>query len=314
MKVFITGVTGFVGSHLAEALIKSGHDVYGLARSSKKVKEFNIPGVIIEGDLSTSSVDKWIEKLPSDLSCIVHTAGIVHSFNTDDFYDTNTISSLNLLKKLKEKYLDFHFIFISTLAASKQVSHYGKSKKRAELLLKEECPKRWSFNTIRPPMVIGPRDPAILDIYKMVKDGLVLYPGLNAGKKAYSFVNVYDLVSLIINTIEQKPSLELINVSYPKTITFDDIIKGIKKEMGKKAIGLKVPFPLIKVVAHVLSTVHRFFPISARLTPDKTFELKEDRWISSGEEIAHKLSYQYQYDLKSSLKMTYQDYIKRNWL
>ena len=30
MKVFITGIAGFLGSHLAEALIKEGHSVRGI--------------------------------------------------------------------------------------------------------------------------------------------------------------------------------------------------------------------------------------------------------------------------------------------
>ena len=34
MKYLITGITGFVGPHLANLLIKQGHKVYGLIRHS----------------------------------------------------------------------------------------------------------------------------------------------------------------------------------------------------------------------------------------------------------------------------------------
>jgi GDP-D-mannose dehydratase len=35
-KAFITGIAGFVGSHLAELLLSEGYDVYGLLRSRSK--------------------------------------------------------------------------------------------------------------------------------------------------------------------------------------------------------------------------------------------------------------------------------------
>jgi len=38
MKVFITGATGYVGSHVALALSRAGHEVFGLVRSEEKAK------------------------------------------------------------------------------------------------------------------------------------------------------------------------------------------------------------------------------------------------------------------------------------
>ena len=38
MKVFLTGATGFVGSHLAEALLAEGHQVRALLRTSSNLQ------------------------------------------------------------------------------------------------------------------------------------------------------------------------------------------------------------------------------------------------------------------------------------
>ena len=38
MKVFITGATGYVGSHVAQAMSRAGHEVHGLVRSEEKAK------------------------------------------------------------------------------------------------------------------------------------------------------------------------------------------------------------------------------------------------------------------------------------
>lgn len=39
-NVFITGVTGFIGSAVASRFANSGYNVYGLIRSEEKAKEF----------------------------------------------------------------------------------------------------------------------------------------------------------------------------------------------------------------------------------------------------------------------------------
>src|SRR5580765_8234548 len=42
MKVFVTGVTGFIGSYLAEALLNEGHEVAGYMRQTNRL---NYPAV-----------------------------------------------------------------------------------------------------------------------------------------------------------------------------------------------------------------------------------------------------------------------------
>ncbi len=178
MKVLVTGATGFVGSHLCDLLTKNNHQVFALVRNPTKAKEFGVPGVHLQGDLSSF---EWINDLPKDLDAVVHTAGIVHSFDSKDFYDVNATATKALIEALAS-FDGLKFTLVSSQAAggpspksnpakedaNAAVSDYGRSKRLAEEYV--ACaPKSWSVSVVRPPMVIGPRDPAVLDIFKMVK-------------------------------------------------------------------------------------------------------------------------------------------------
>ena len=330
MKILITGATGFLGSHLYEGALSDGIDSIGLARSSKKWQEFQLPGEPLIGDLSEESISEWIEKLPDDLTHVIHTAGIVHSFDKLIFQKINTLATIDLFKKLTKKYPKLHFVFISSLAAVgpslpniphdemtslNPTSLYGKSKREAEDFLKQNLPPKWSLTIIRPPMVIGPRDPAVLDIFKMVKGRLVLQTGFRGTKKLYSFVCVHDVVGIIKESLKKDhQNLAVYFPSYPTDHSFGEIIEVISQQMGKKPFFLPIPFPAISALAHSMAFLRKFFPIELRLTPDKLHELKPQAWTCSGEKANSELGYQYLWSLEKTVAATLEDYQKRKWL
>lgn len=332
--VFVTGATGFVGSHLIERLssaeLSDKWNTLGLARSERKWKEFSLPGKPVLGDLSEESMKEWVSQLPKDLSHFIHTAGVVHSFDKEIFFKTNTQATISLFNLLKERFPKLHFIFISSLAAmgpskieeehhednpQNPPSLYGQSKKQAEDFLCTHKPEQWSLTIIRPPMVIGPRDPAVLDVFKMVKGRIILESGLGGRNKLYSFVCVHDLVELIIKSLQDDHGgLESYFGAHPQKVTFQNIIEEISRLMEKKTYYLPIPFPLISGIAHGMNLVQKFVPLEFRLTPDKLHELKPMAWTCSGRKSEEKLNLSYEWDLKRTLETTLRDYLNRGWL
>jgi nucleoside-diphosphate-sugar epimerase len=325
MKILVTGATGFVGSHLTDRLSSDGHDVFSLIRSEKKAQEFNVKGTLIKGSLSPDSELSWIDELPTDLDVVIHTAGIVHAEDVSVFTNINYLSTVNLVEKLQKKFDKLHFTFISSLAAGgpssfsaprteemkdMPVSAYGRSKKVAEDFFTNGLPKGWTYNCIRPPMVIGPRDPAVLDIFKMVKSGLVVGPGLDFKSKEYSFVCVHDLVDAII-LLSTKQNGGTFYVGHDEILTFESLIQTIQKELNKKFI-LNIPIPnqLLKFVAAITAIL----PIPNRLTKDKVNELIQVSWSCSNQEIKEKLGFQPNWNIEKTVKETTRDYLDRNWL
>jgi UDP-glucose 4-epimerase len=99
MKVLITGVAGFIGSHVAARFLKEGYEVVGVDDLSNGRIE-NVPKGIqfIEADLADKSC---VENLPTNCFLILHLSG--QSSGEISFDDPvldlekNTVSTLNLI-------------------------------------------------------------------------------------------------------------------------------------------------------------------------------------------------------------------------
>lgn len=330
MKILITGANGFVGTHLCQKLLDKGHTVYGLARNPAKVLLTHPNFVVVKGDLDTLNLP-WVQHLPKDLDACIHTAGLVHSYQTKDFFIVNADGTKALIHSLAFQYesLPFKFILISSLAAAGPLdfgekkdesqpdfpaSDYGRSKKEAEEILKKEAPLNWCTSVIRPPMVIGPGDAAVLDIFKMVKSHLVILPGMNARKKEYSFVCVFDLVDTICLVLESSKKHFLYS-AHDQVITFEQLIREIKKKIKIRILFyLPIPVLIVHLLSKLLAFLHRFFNHGMRLTPDKIYELKGNAWVCDNTQSKTLLAQEYQYNLQKTIEVTYDDYRKRRWI
>ena len=94
-SVFVTGGTGFVGSHLVEALLKSGAtDVRCLVRKDEKWLK-GLPVTLIEGTLQDKEA---LQKGLDGVNYVFHVAALTRSTKWDDFYLANVQGTEVLLE------------------------------------------------------------------------------------------------------------------------------------------------------------------------------------------------------------------------
>jgi nucleoside-diphosphate-sugar epimerase len=276
---------------------------------------------MVVADLERGSQRSWIEQLPADLDVVIHCAALVHSFNRHHFYQVNRDGTALLLDLLAARYSHLKFILLSSQAAAgpadgrgesiceaddpMPIGHYGRSKLAAEKLVLKLAPEGWQTITLRPPMVLGPDDPAILDLFKMVQNRLVVVPGLIGGSnKRYSFISIFDLVEMIGSAVKYQPASqgELFFVAHPVSTTYGELIQTIKSELGIGwLIKLPLPLPLLYLAAWLLNIGHHLLGIDFRLTPDKVPELHPSFWLCSSQLSITSLGGTYQWDLKRSI-------------
>ncbi len=104
MRFLITGITGFVGYHLAKHLVVKGHDVYGLTHNHIPLDKRNKGVKYIDGDLCRICDLELLKNFEFD--GVFHLAALTHpptSFNKlIDYFQTNTLGTINLCEVLKK--------------------------------------------------------------------------------------------------------------------------------------------------------------------------------------------------------------------
>jgi nucleoside-diphosphate-sugar epimerase len=244
MNILITGATGFIGRHLANALSKSEHSVRCLVRKTSNLDFLrNINVEIYYGDLlEKDSIRQALEKV----DVIYHLAGQVHSRHKDDYHKGNISTTRNLLDGCREQGLK-KIIFLSSVGVYRPVvtkallteesdcepiTFYGKTKLDAEELIKKyNIP--WVI--VRAPVVYGPYQPPVLnrfflDVFNKKKMYIV-----GSGDNLRSLCFIDNLVEGLILLSNKPVDGKTYILSDSQPYTLNEII-----EVGSKVIKQRV--------------------------------------------------------------------------
>lgn len=184
MKTLVTGGTGFIGSHLVEALVAKGCGLRCLVRPTSDTRHLKKLGIeLVYGDL----LDKESLRKAIDSSDVVyHLAGEVYSKKSSDFYKVNVEGTRNLIEACVGRNIG-KFIYFSSIAAvgpSKNketllnedtpcnpITAYGKSKYEAEKLISSYF-NLYDFPAVilRAPIVYGPgQSSEVTRIFRLIQ-------------------------------------------------------------------------------------------------------------------------------------------------
>ena len=133
MKILLTGVTGFLGSHLARVLVGCGYDVIGIKRKESDV--FRL--VDINDKITYIDVDNGVEELfkNCNIDIIIHAATVYGNGmeSVSDIITANVLLPLRLLEKAIEQgscaFVNTDTFFLKADQKYSHLSHYTSSKK-----------------------------------------------------------------------------------------------------------------------------------------------------------------------------------------
>lgn len=289
MKILITGVHGFVGSNLVNALSKK-HTIYGLDIISP-AKE----GVI--NTFSWDSLDKE-DGIP-EIDAIIHLAGKAHDTKNKAAADVYFKVNTGLTKKIYDYFFAHDsirkFVFFSTAKAAADrvdgvltedvtpapVGPYGESKIKAEeyILSKMEDvrSKNKDVYIFRPCMIHGPGNKGNLNLlYGVVKKGIP-WP-LGAFENRRTFTSIENICFAVNGVLTKDVPSGIYNMGDDEALSTNELIEEICKSLGKKAHIWKLPKGLMTSVAKLGGMLH------LPLNPERLQKLTEN-YVSSNAKI-----------------------------
>jgi nucleoside-diphosphate-sugar epimerase len=326
VKVLVTGASGFLGSHVAEQLVRDGHAVRCLVRRSSERAFLDKLGV----ELAYGAVEDRdaVAAAAKDVDAIVHSAGLVKAKRPEDFVSTNVDGTRNLLEVALDRRREIRrFVFVSSLAAHgptrdgapialdaepSPITHYGRSKLAAERLV-AAAKGELALTIIRPPMVYGPRDREMLTFFEAVSNRFV--PVLGDGTQRLSAIYGEDAASACVKALlVDHESGRAYYIEDGQVYTQPQMAEMLEQAYGKKAFSMKVPFGVVAVASHLSQLYGRVRDRAVMLTPDKVNELRAPHWVCSADAIRKELGWSHTVTWREGAQRTADWYRREGWI
>ncbi|HLB37014.1 MAG TPA: NAD(P)-dependent oxidoreductase [Gemmatimonadales bacterium] len=331
MRAFVTGATGFVGSHLVEALLQDGHDVVCLVRDPAKAARLfgERPLRLIEGNLFTPDA---LDEGCRGADVIVHVAGLIAARSREEFHAVNAGATARLVETAHRLAPGLRrFVYLSSLSAAgptrrgsplderqppRPVSEYGRSKLAGEDAVRSGAVP-WTI--VRPPTVYGPRDTETLRAFRFARLGAI--PAYGEPDQELSFIHVEDLARAIIAATAPACEGRTYFACHPEIATWRDAMTAIfaaaRAALGKPPGPPRfVPIPARFTVAilWLLGTAARVAGKATLLSRDKAAELLAEAWTCTPAALTRDAGWHAAIDLRAGLPGTAQWYANHGWL
>ena len=264
MKIYISGIAGFLGSHLAKRLINLGHSVSG-NDSMIQGDIDNLPKNVSFHKTDCCDFEEMSKNL-KDIDIVYHCAATAHeglsvfspNFITKNIYQASvSIITASIVNKVKR------FVFCSSMARygnqkapfhedmfPKPEDPYGIAKVAVEETLKLLCEVHsMDYNIAVPHNIVGPNqkydDPFrnVMSIFinrNLQNKSSIIYGDGNQ-KRCFSYIDdvIYCLEKL---ALDKKISKEIINIGPDEeTISINDLARLVANETGYNGQPIYVP-------------------------------------------------------------------------
>ncbi len=260
----ITGATGFLGGHLAEAAVQRGWTVRTLARASSDTALLSrLPVTIVRGDLGDGAA---VAEALQGVEVVFHCAAKVGDWGpVQEYHADNDEATLGYIDACRSRPLN-RFVYFSSLGVYAARHHYGtdeteplpaqhvdgytQTKVEAEqLVLRYYVEHQLPVVVLRPGFIYGPRDRIVLPkLLDNLHQGNVRY--LGDGQQAMNTIYAGNLVDAAFLAAE-KPDVvgQVFNLTDGEHVSKRRFIETLADGMGVPKPAGSVPLWVARLAA-----------------------------------------------------------------
>jgi uncharacterized protein YbjT (DUF2867 family) len=241
MVILITGVTGFIGRHLANALRKAGHRVIGISRTSSGPDT-------IRGDFARDfEAAIWIPRL-AGVDVVINAVGILREVGEQTFEAVHTRAPRALFEACVPAGVK-RVIQISALGADTGASGYFRSKHAADEHL-ASLPLDWTI--VQPSLVYGEGGTSAKLFTLFASLPVIGVPG--RGDYPVQPVHIDDVVAALI-ALCNKPVFTFTKIALvgPRAMAFRTLLLELRAAMRLgRSMMVSIPMSVMRIGARLL--------------------------------------------------------------
>jgi nucleoside-diphosphate-sugar epimerase len=258
MKIYITGISGFLSINLVRHLLSQGYkDISGI-----DLVDFTYPErdqiTFLQGDIRDRQA---LKESMRGADIVIHTAAALPLYTPEEIYSTDIEGTRNVLQQAME-YGIKRFVHVSSTAVYGVPDHhplfetdqmigvgpYGNAKVKAEEICQEYRQKGLCVSILRPKSFVGPERLGVFAIfYDWACQGRN-FPMIGSGNNRYQLLDVEDLCRAILScmTLDEKQVNDTFNIGAAEFMTMKQDYQAVLTEAG---FGKRIiPFPAGPVI------------------------------------------------------------------
>ncbi len=320
-EILITGATGFVGCHFAEALARRGVQARALVRPTSDLSVLDRYGVErVAGSLHDPGT---LARAMDGVDVVAHLAGATRALRRETFHDVNATGTRRLVEAMESAGVG-RLVYLSSLAAAgpatgepvgpadepRPLTAYGRSKLEGE----RHALGSESVRTVvlRPPAVYGPRDRELLPFFRLARRGLL--PVIGGLERRIQMVHVRDLAEALVRAARTPTASGVLHIAEPASYHWAEVLDHMATAVGRAGARVRVPARVLMMAAGGTQVAAFLSRRPAVFDREKALELLADGWLCETEGASRELGFVAAVPLPNGLEETARWYRAHGWL
>lgn len=314
-RTLVTGATGFVGSHVTEALLEAGHEPVCTVRASSDLRWISGLAVpTVPGDLRRpEELDAALEGVRT----VVHAAGVTSASRPELYREVNVLGTQRLAERAAERGVE-RFVFVSSLAArgpdasGGPASLYGHTKREAEERLRTIADRSdLEVVVLRPAGVYGPRDTDVYLLFRLAARGWMPEPP-EGGPLQPAYAR--DVARAVVRACAAPAGFGPHPVAEPRAYGWSEVQALLEEAVGRRVRRIPVPGPVLEMAGMAAEAMGRLAGEAPEFDRRRARDLSRHAWTCDPRPTEQALGWEARTPLAEGMKETVAWYRRQGWL